>query len=106
MGLGLDARQAAVVLPLEAVQPGGPVPAAWLQGLEDGDARQPPPRPGEGRRSRQETPMAGPPVARGRQSAPRYRRVAERPDGARWCPGLLAAPGGGALQPGWRASTG
>jgi len=41
MGLGLDERQADVVVPLEAVQPGGPVPAAWLQGVEDGEARQP-----------------------------------------------------------------
>jgi len=41
VGLVLDTRQADVVLHLEAVHPGGPVPAERLSGFEDGEARQP-----------------------------------------------------------------
>src|SRR5499426_4553211 len=41
VGLGLDKFQAKVVLYLETVNPGGPVPAKLLQGFDDGEARQP-----------------------------------------------------------------
>src|SRR5262245_38750286 len=41
VGLGLDKFQAKVVLHLETVHPGGPVPAKLLQGFNDGEARQP-----------------------------------------------------------------
>ena len=40
VGFVLDKRQAEVVLHLEPVNPGGPVPAELLQGFNDGEARQ------------------------------------------------------------------
>ena len=41
VGFLLEKRQAKVLLDLEAVNPGGPVPPELLQGFADGDARQP-----------------------------------------------------------------
>src|SRR5215470_9972242 len=41
VGLGLDKFEAKVVLHLETVNPGGPVPAKLLQGFDDGEARHP-----------------------------------------------------------------
>jgi hypothetical protein len=41
VGFGLDKFEAKVVVHLETVNPGGPVPAKLLQGFDDGEARQP-----------------------------------------------------------------
>src|SRR5215470_3407605 len=41
VGFGLDKLVVEVVLHLEPVDPGGPVPAKLLQGFDDGEARQP-----------------------------------------------------------------